>query len=160
MALYDTLIHDIKQCAENDCTNCSRKVVDNCVDKVLRDAAGALEYMQRERELAMNGTYNKETDATITSGYIQAEDADLPTKYQTSTASTYGSATNVTVTNDSYRYYCAYRLPCGICTRTNSHCPLTHTLPDITWSTPTITCTSTGSGGYDSVTIGDTAKTK
>jgi hypothetical protein len=154
MALYDTLIHDIKQCAENDCTNCSRKVVDNCVDKVLRDAAGALEYMQRERELAMSGTYNRETDATITSGYIQIEDDKTTNKYQTTTATT------STVTNNSYRYYCTYRLPCGICTRTDSYCPLTHTLPDITWSTPTITCTSTGSGGYDSVTIGDTAKTK
>lgn len=33
--------------------------------------------------------------------------------------------------------YCQYRLPCGICTRTNSMCPL------IT-NTPTITLTANG----------------
>ena len=34
----------------------------------------------------------------------------------------------------SYQTYCSYRLPCGICTRTNSHCPLYYGYPNITWT--------------------------
>ena len=32
-------------------------------------------------------------------------------------------ATN-TVNNQTYAAYCSFRLPCGICTRTNSYCPI------------------------------------
>lgn len=28
------------------------------------------------------------------------------------------------MTEFNYSQYCAYRLPCGICTRTNTYCPL------------------------------------
>lgn len=30
--------------------------------------------------------------------------------------------------------YCQYRLPCGICTKTNSICPLGGRVPTITWT--------------------------
>lgn len=29
-----------------------------------------------------------------------------------------------TVNNQTYAAYCSFRLPCGICTRTNMHCPI------------------------------------
>lgn len=31
-----------------------------------------------------------------------------------------------------YSQYCAYRLPCGICTRTNAQCPLNYGRIEIT----------------------------
>ena len=34
-----------------------------------------------------------------------------------------------------YSQYCAYRLPCGFCTRTNSYCPLFSGKIDVTWTT-------------------------
>lgn len=33
-----------------------------------------------------------------------------------------------------YSQYCAYRLPCGICTRTNAPCPLNYGHIEITWA--------------------------
>ena len=41
----------------------------------------------------------------------------------------------------NYSQYCAYRLPCGICTRTNSYCPIFNGTVGITWTTES---TSTG----------------
>ena len=41
----------------------------------------------------------------------------------TSTSSTY-TIPNSTIGDLNYSQYCLYRLPCGICTRTNSICPL------------------------------------
>ena len=35
----------------------------------------------------------------------------------------------------NYSQYCAYRLPCGICTRTNSYCPLFSGTFDVTCTT-------------------------
>lgn len=37
------------------------------------------------------------------------------------------------ITNN-YSQYCAYRLPCGICTRTNTYCPLFSGTIDVTWT--------------------------
>lgn len=31
---------------------------------------------------------------------------------------------NCTATNYTYSQYCSFRLPCGVCTRTNSFCPV------------------------------------
>ena len=39
--------------------------------------------------------------------------------------------------------YCAWRLPCGICERTNKVCPTGYSGPSITWTTAS---SSTGSG--------------
>ena len=45
----------------------------------------------------------------------------------------------------SYQQYCGFRLPCGICTRTNSVCPINGYTVTPTWGSPTITCSaSTG----------------
>ena len=57
------------------------------------------------------------------------------------TTSNLNSHTTGTSTADSYSYYCSYRLPCGICMRTNAMCPRQYS-PSITWTTstnPTIT---------------------
>lgn len=43
----------------------------------------------------------------------------------------------MTETTYSYGQYCWFRLPCGICTRTNQHCP-------VRGGTVEITCTSAG----------------
>lgn len=37
----------------------------------------------------------------------------------------------MTVQNDYYQY-CAYRLPCGICTWTNTYCPMQE-IATLTW---------------------------
>lgn len=39
-----------------------------------------------------------------------------------------------------YSQYCAYRLPCGICTRTNSYCPLSNGM-EVTWLTESTSVT-------------------
>lgn len=44
---------------------------------------------------------------------------------------------------NNYTNYCTYRLPCGVCQRTNSMCPLSGGAYTPTWTTPTFT-TSTG----------------
>lgn len=44
-------------------------------------------------------------------------------------------STTSTALNFQGDQYCQYRLPCGICAKTNSICPLS-------WSVPTITCTA------------------
>lgn len=41
-----------------------------------------------------------------------------------------------------YSQYCAYRLPCGICTRTNSYCPLFSGTIAITWTTESTSTTA------------------
>ena len=51
----------------------------------------------------------------------------------------------------NYSQYCAYRLPCGICTRTNSYCPIFNGTVGITWTTES---TSTG------VTVNSVAERK
>lgn len=51
----------------------------------------------------------------------------------------------------NYSQYCTYRLPCGICSRTNSYCPIFNGTVDITW-----TPESTGTG----VTVNSVATTK
>ena len=38
-----------------------------------------------------------------------------------------------------YSQCCTYRLPCGICTRTNSHCPLFSNGIEVTWAAGTTT---------------------
>lgn len=49
-------------------------------------------------------------------------------KTSTSTSSTYtipdGSTLGSIGDSPNYSQYCLYRLPCGICTRTNNICPL------------------------------------
>ena len=40
-----------------------------------------------------------------------------------------------------YSQYCSYRLPCGICTRTNSYCPLFSGTIDVTWTTESTSVT-------------------
>ena len=44
-----------------------------------------------------------------------------------------------------YRQYCWYRLPCGICTRTNTLCPLSGGTVQVTWTNSTAS-TATGTG--------------
>ena len=39
------------------------------------------------------------------------------------------------MTEFNYSQYCAYRLPCGICIRTNTYCPLFSGTIDVTWTT-------------------------
>lgn len=51
------------------------------------------------------------------------------------TSTTTTSGTNVTNAEPNYHEYCWYRLPCGICTRTNSMCPLGKA--EISWE---VTC--------------------
>lgn len=43
-----------------------------------------------------------------------------------------------------YSQYCAYRLPCGVCTRTNSYCPLFCGKIDVTWTAESTSVTATG----------------
>lgn len=45
------------------------------------------------------------------------------------------------MTTIDYSQYCAYRLPCGICTRTNSYCPLFSGIIDVTWMTESTSVT-------------------
>ena len=40
---------------------------------------------------------------------------------------------------NNYTNYCFYRLPCGICQRTNSICPFSGGICAPTWTTPTFT---------------------
>lgn len=40
-----------------------------------------------------------------------------------------------------YSQYCAYRLPCGVCTRTNSYCPLFSGTIDVTCITESTSVT-------------------
>lgn len=40
------------------------------------------------------------------------------------------------MTTIDYSPYCMYRLPCGICTRTNSYCQLLNGM-EVTWTTGT-----------------------
>lgn len=57
------------------------------------------------------------------------------------TTSNLNSHTTSTTTADSYSNYCSYRLPCGICIRTNAMCPKWYS-HSITWTAstnPTIT---------------------
>lgn len=43
----------------------------------------------------------------------------------TSTSSIYTASDSSTISDFlSYSQHCSYRLPCGICTRTNGFCPL------------------------------------
>lgn len=42
----------------------------------------------------------------------------------------------------NYSQYCAYRLPCGICSRTNSYCPLFSGKIDVTWATENTSVTT------------------
>ena len=57
------------------------------------------------------------------------------------------NCTGQTTTSYSYSQYCSFRLPCGICTRTNTTCPIAiQTTPYSPWwgiYPPTIT-TQTG----------------
>lgn len=39
----------------------------------------------------------------------------------------------------NYYEYCWYRLPCGICTRTNEFCPFSGNSIHVDWNTPTCT---------------------
>ena len=41
--------------------------------------------------------------------------------------------TTTTTTYENYQQYCMYRLPCGICTRTNSMCSLQNAV-QVTWN--------------------------
>ena len=50
----------------------------------------------------------------------------------------------------NYQQYCSFRLPCGVCTRTNSMCPLCGGVISPTWG-PNIVYT----GGGTSITSGD-----
>ena len=53
-----------------------------------------------------------------------------------------------TCTGIDYTQYCVYRLPCGICTRTNQICPLNYgsNQPIITWTSDfTTSCSSSES---------------
>ena len=52
------------------------------------------------------------------------------------------STTGSNTAQSSQYYYCTYRLPCGICTRTNMQCPLmTNTFPTgPIYKLPDITC--------------------
>lgn len=43
------------------------------------------------------------------------------------------------MTEFNYSQYCAYRLPCGICTRTNMQCPLPCGTVEVTWKTDVTT---------------------
>ena len=47
------------------------------------------------------------------------------------------------MTEINYSKCCVYRLPCGICTRTNSYCPISNGTVDVTWASES-TITSTG----------------
>lgn len=63
--------------------------------------------------------------------------------FQTNTAQATSNLNSTigTSTADSYSNYCSYRLPCGVCIRTNAMCPKQYS-PSITWTTstnPTIT---------------------
>ena len=58
------------------------------------------------------------------------------------------NTTSTTTTGYGYQQYCYNRLPCGICTRTNSMCPL-NTNINVTW-----TCGTTATNKY-SFEIGD-----
>jgi len=58
---------------------------------------------------------------------------------ETGTASG-GFAPTGTSAEPNYYEYCWYRLPCGICTRTNSMCPLGK--GEITWDYNKVTCGS------------------
>lgn len=63
--------------------------------------------------------------------------------FQTNTAqatSNLNSHTTSATTTDSYSNYCSYRLPCGVCVRTNSMCPRWYS-HSITWTSnnPSIT---------------------
>ena len=51
-----------------------------------------------------------------------------------------GFAPSGTSAEPNYYEYCWYRLPCGICTRTNSMCPLGK--GEVTWEYNKITCDS------------------
>lgn len=42
-------------------------------------------------------------------------------------------------TTIDYSPYCAYRLPCGFCTRTNSYCQLFFNSIEVTWAAGTTT---------------------
>ena len=47
----------------------------------------------------------------------------------------------------NYTNYCSYRLPCGVCLKTNSICPLSGGICTPTWE---VTCTTTtGAVGTD-----------
>lgn len=66
----------------------------------------------------------------------------------TSNIFTVSGATNAEV---NYSSYCIYRLPCGICTRTNSICPLSGGTITPSWAPawqqpPVIYTTQTGTG--------------
>lgn len=50
-----------------------------------------------------------------------------------------GKSINTSCYYQNYGQYCFNRLPCGICTRTNSYCPLGGNQPIITWTTATST---------------------
>lgn len=45
------------------------------------------------------------------------------------------------MTANNYSQYCAFRLPCGICTRTNSYCPLPSGTIAVTWTTESTSVT-------------------
>ena len=77
--------------------------------------------------------------------------------YETSLGSDQNTASSTSTSTTTYGNYCWYRLPCGICTRTNSTCPLagnnpmpypyypiiTYTNGDSTITTSTMTVGST-----------------
>lgn len=50
---------------------------------------------------------------------------------------------------NNYTNYCSYRLPCGICQRTNSICPLSGGICTPTWEVTCNTVASTGSEEKD-----------
>lgn len=62
----------------------------------------------------------------------------------TSTSSTYkiGDHVNLGCQEINYSSYCVYRLPCGICTRTNSICPLSGSTITPPWQYPNIVYTN------------------
>jgi len=73
----------------------------------------------------------------------------------TSTSSTY---TIKSTANDlNYGSYCFYRLPCGVCTRTNSICPLSCNTITPSWQFPNVVYTDgTGTVPANYIVKGET----
>ena len=63
----------------------------------------------------------------------------------TSTSSTYkigSDQASLGYQEINYSSYCCYRLPCGICTRTNSTCPLGGGTAILSWQYPNVVYTN------------------
>ena len=63
--------------------------------------------------------------------------------------------TTTTTSYENYQQYCMYRLPCGICTRTNSMCPLQN---QVTWNISSTNISSTQPTTADTFAAGQRGK--